>query len=73
MSGKKQRHKLATTTVEVYRLFKVGDIGKALSASSDGVVASLGLQLTRESIAMLRVYLTEQGEAIERKKRKAVK
>jgi hypothetical protein len=62
----KERHKLAMTTVEVYRLFKVRDAGRVLRASSDHVISALGTQITMEATSMLAKYVDEQNRIIEK-------
>lgn len=59
---KKERHKLARTTVDVYRVFKVRDIGKMLMKSDDGLLAELGRQIYEQTIVMLRPYVEEQNK-----------
>lgn len=58
---KPERHVLATTTVDVFRLFKVRDMGGILAAHSDGMVRTIGGRLQTEASRMLRPYIDEQN------------
>ena len=65
-----KRHVTAKTTVEVFRLFKIRDLGEALSRSADGVVSCIGRQITHGAVEMLRPYCQEQQAIINRHKAK---
>lgn len=60
MKKKIERHQLATTIVDVFRLFKVSDAGRAITNSSDRVAAALGATIHAEAQTMLRKYIEEQ-------------
>lgn len=62
----KERHKLARTDVDVYRLFKIRDFASALRLSGDPLIASLGSQMLAEALTMLKPYCAEQQAIIDR-------
>ena len=61
-----KRHKLATTTVDVYRLFKVRDAASVLKRATDGVINHLGQMIHAEAVHMLEPYCKEQQSIIDR-------
>lgn len=63
----KERHKLARTTVDVYRLFKIQSLAFALRNATDRVVSNLGNQIVNETHTMLLPYVTEQKNLSETK------
>ena len=71
--AQKERHKTAKTPVEVFRLFKVRDLARAIRQSTDPVVAQLGEQMVTESNTLLKPYCDQQQRIIERDKAKAEK
>lgn len=71
--AKKERHKLAYTKVEVFRLFKVRDLARAVRESTDPVVATLGRQMVMEADALLKSYCDEQNRIMQRDADKALK
>ena len=62
--ARKERHKLAFTKVEVFRLFKARDLALAVSKATDPVVRELGEQMQGECELMLKPYCTEQQRII---------
>lgn len=68
--AQKERHKLAYTKVEVFRLFKVRDLAVAVEKSTEPVVADLGRQMRNACMDMLHPYVEQQKRIIERDKAK---
>lgn len=66
---KKRRHVRAKTHVEVFRLFGISSLAKALSAAEDRIVAELGTQIRIHCSRMLDRYVREQ-KALGRKRKK---
>lgn len=66
--AQKERHKLAFTKIEVFRLFKARDLAVAVEKSTEPVVADLGRQMRNECMIMLHPYVEQQKRIIERDK-----
>jgi hypothetical protein len=65
-----KRHVPATTTVEVYRLFKLRDLGIVIRQSTDPVINALGEQVYRTAHDAVEPYMEQQNALAAKAKKK---